>query len=40
MTRYVVITPVRDEEKHIETTIESVRRQTILPSEWPFPKFY
>jgi len=34
MTRYVIITPVRDEEKHIETTIESLRRQTILPSEW------
>ena len=34
MTRYVIITPVRDEEKHIEATIESVRRQTILPLEW------
>jgi UDP-N-acetylglucosamine 2-epimerase len=34
MTRYVIITPVRDEEKHIERTIESVCRQTILPSEW------
>ena len=34
MTRYVIITPVRDEEKYIEATIESVRRQTILPSEW------
>jgi biofilm PGA synthesis N-glycosyltransferase PgaC len=34
MTRYVIITPVRDEEKHIEATIESVCRQTILPSEW------
>jgi poly-beta-1,6-N-acetyl-D-glucosamine synthase len=34
MTRYVIITPVRDEEKHIAATIESVCRQTILPSEW------
>jgi biofilm PGA synthesis N-glycosyltransferase PgaC len=34
MTRYVIITPARDEEKHIEATIESMRRQTILPSEW------
>jgi glycosyltransferase involved in cell wall biosynthesis len=34
MTRYVIITPARDEEKHIEATIESVRRQTALPSEW------
>jgi len=34
MTRYVIITPARDEEKHIEATLESVRRQTILPSEW------
>jgi poly-beta-1,6-N-acetyl-D-glucosamine synthase len=34
MTRYVVITPVRDEEKFIEATIESVLRQTVLPVEW------
>src|SRR5437899_1241738 len=34
MTRYVVITPVRDEEKYIGATIESVRRQTISPLEW------
>jgi glycosyltransferase involved in cell wall biosynthesis len=32
--RYVIITPVRDEEKHIEATIESVRQQSLLPSEW------
>lgn len=32
--RYAIITPVRDEERFIEATIESVRRQTILPSEW------
>jgi poly-beta-1,6-N-acetyl-D-glucosamine synthase len=34
MTRFVIITPVRDEEKYIEATIESVRRQTIVPAEW------
>lgn len=32
--RYVVITPVRDEEHHIEATISSVSRQTIRPAEW------
>jgi len=34
MTRYVIITPARDEEKYIEATIECVCRQTILPEEW------
>jgi poly-beta-1,6-N-acetyl-D-glucosamine synthase len=34
MTRYVVITPVRDEEKFIEATIECVLRQTVSPAEW------
>jgi len=34
MARYVVITPVRDEERYIEATIESVCRQTTRPSEW------
>jgi biofilm PGA synthesis N-glycosyltransferase PgaC len=34
MNRYVIITPARDEEEHIAETIESVRRQTILPLEW------
>jgi poly-beta-1,6-N-acetyl-D-glucosamine synthase len=32
--RYVVITPVRDEEKHLEDTIKSVLQQTVLPTEW------
>jgi biofilm PGA synthesis N-glycosyltransferase PgaC len=32
--KYVVITPVRDEEKYIEATIASVSCQTILPAEW------
>ena len=34
MTRYVVITPVRDEEVYIGATIESVCQQTIRPTEW------
>ena len=32
--KYVIITPVRDEEKHIEATIEAVAGQTIRPAEW------
>jgi biofilm PGA synthesis N-glycosyltransferase PgaC len=31
---YVVITPVRDEEEHILSTLESMVRQTVLPKEW------
>jgi len=34
MTRYVIITPVRDEEQHVEATIESVSGQTLRPAEW------
>jgi len=34
MTRYVIITPVRDEEKYIEGTIESVCVQKVRPTEW------
>ena len=34
MARYVIITPVRDEEKYIEATLECILRQTILPVEW------
>ena len=33
-TRYVIITPARDEELHIRTTIGSMLGQTILPVEW------
>lgn len=33
-TKYVVITPVRDEEAHLRFTIECMLRQTILPAEW------
>jgi poly-beta-1,6-N-acetyl-D-glucosamine synthase len=32
--KYVIITPVRDEEEFVEATVESMRRQTLLPSEW------
>ena len=34
MTQYVIVTPVRDEEKHLEATIASVCAQTIRPAEW------
>ena len=33
-TNYVVITPVRDEEEHLESTIQSMIGQTVLPKEW------
>jgi biofilm PGA synthesis N-glycosyltransferase PgaC len=31
---YIIITPVRDEEQYIESTIRSVLAQTVLPEEW------
>jgi glycosyltransferase involved in cell wall biosynthesis len=34
MSRYVIVTPIRDEEKFIEATIASVRAQTVPPAEW------
>jgi poly-beta-1,6-N-acetyl-D-glucosamine synthase len=34
MTRYIIITPARDEEKYIEKTILSVVQQTIQPVQW------
>jgi glycosyltransferase involved in cell wall biosynthesis len=33
-TKYVVITPVRDEERYIEKTILSMAAQTVRPLEW------
>jgi biofilm PGA synthesis N-glycosyltransferase PgaC len=33
-TRYVVISPARDEEQYIEKTIESMLQQTIRPAQW------
>lgn len=32
--KYVVITPVRDEEAYLRFTLESMIRQTVRPSEW------
>lgn len=34
MYKYIIITPVRNEEAYIEKTIESVANQTIKPLEW------
>jgi len=34
MTKYVIITPARDEEAYIEKTILSVIQQTIRPAQW------
>jgi len=34
MTKYVIITPARDEEAFLEKTIASVTSQTILPLHW------
>jgi biofilm PGA synthesis N-glycosyltransferase PgaC len=33
-TRYVIVTPVRDEQAYLRFTIESVLGQTIRPQEW------
>jgi len=33
-TRYIIITPVHNEEKYIEQVIKSVILQTILPKKW------
>lgn len=32
--KYVIVTPVRDEEKNISATIEAVAKQSIQPVEW------
>jgi poly-beta-1,6-N-acetyl-D-glucosamine synthase len=32
--KYVIISPVRDEERHIKGTLNSVTSQGILPAEW------
>ena len=32
--KYIVITPARDEEAHLQKTIESVVAQTVRPVEW------
>lgn len=33
-TKYVIVTPVRDEEEHIEGTIQAVAEQTVRPRQW------
>jgi poly-beta-1,6-N-acetyl-D-glucosamine synthase len=33
-TRYVVITPVRDEEQYLPVSIESIVNQSVRPQEW------
>ena len=33
-TKYIIITPARDEESHLRSTIESMAAQTIAPAEW------
>jgi poly-beta-1,6-N-acetyl-D-glucosamine synthase len=33
-TRYAIVTPVRDEEEHIERTLEAMIAQTLLPVRW------
>jgi poly-beta-1,6-N-acetyl-D-glucosamine synthase len=33
-TRYVVVTPVRDEEAYLPLTIESIVKQTVRPRQW------
>lgn len=33
-TKYVVVTPVRDEEAYLPFTIESMAKQTVRPQEW------
>ena len=33
-TKYVVITPVRDEEKYLPLSIESMAKQSVRPVEW------
>ncbi|RPI66248.1 MAG: glycosyltransferase family 2 protein, partial [Ignavibacteriales bacterium] len=32
--KYVIISPVKNEEKYISYTLESVVNQTRLPEEW------
>ncbi|MGB7073225.1 MAG: glycosyltransferase family A protein, partial [Candidatus Sulfotelmatobacter sp.] len=33
-TQYVIVTPIRDEERFIEATIASVQGQTLRPAQW------
>jgi biofilm PGA synthesis N-glycosyltransferase PgaC len=33
-SKYVIVTPVRDEETYLPFTIQSIAKQTVLPVEW------
>ena len=33
-TNYILVSPVKDEEKYIQRTIDSVLQQTMRPSAW------
>ena len=32
--RYLIVSPVKDEVRHVERTLQSVTRQTTLPVRW------
>ena len=32
--KYVVISPVKDEERHVEHTLRSMAQQTVKPVRW------
>jgi poly-beta-1,6-N-acetyl-D-glucosamine synthase len=32
--RYLIVSPVKDEERHVESTLRSVTQQTVLPVRW------
>jgi biofilm PGA synthesis N-glycosyltransferase PgaC len=34
LPKYVIVSPVRDEEEYIEKTLRSVTAQTVLPAQW------
>ena len=34
MRSYIIITPAKNEEKHIESTLKSICKQTLLPLKW------
>ncbi len=34
MRRYIIITPVKNEEKYIEQTLTSIKNQTLQPQQW------
>jgi len=34
MAKYIIITPAKNEEKYIEQTIDSIKKQTVQPIKW------